>query len=142
MIDPGVRARSLVRLTSTVPEERVEVLRFLLASPELASSLIYAVEPLLDDRTIATLYIPFRLGEIRNLAAEVVATARAYLNQTEPVVLNPGFRTMKHDDLGALAYKISFPSGGMSGLALYEYFRDHGHLKAQRLEFHPDWYKE
>jgi hypothetical protein len=141
MIDPEVRARSLARLTNADPEKRVGVLRFLLASPELASSLVAAVESLLDDRTIAILSIPFRIGEIRNLAAEVVATARAHLNQPEPVVFDLAFRTMKYDDLGALCQKLSFDAGGMSGLALYEHFRDHGHLKAQRLEFHPDWYK-
>jgi hypothetical protein len=100
------------------------------------------IAPLLGDRTVATLYFPPRVGEVRNLAAEVMAAARAHLQESEPVVLEPGFRTMRLDDLDALAHHLAFDSGGMSSLALYEHFRDHGHLKAQRLEFHPEWYKE
>jgi hypothetical protein len=142
MIDPIYRDECIEKLSATDPHERVLVLRFLLASPEMASSMLPDIEKLLEDRTVATLWLPMRFGEIRNLAAEVVATGRAHLKQSDIVVLEQAFRTFSYSTLSELADSVSTDRTTRNGQSLYQHLRDAGHLKKERLEFLPEWYRQ
>jgi hypothetical protein len=141
MIDSELQQECIEQLKHPDPMERVLALRFLLTAPELAASVLPQAEALLNDRAIAMLTLPMRFGEVRNLAAEVVATGRAHLTQSEAVVLEQANRTMTYDAMSRLADSVTTDRTIRDGHLLYQHLRDAGHLKQERLEFSPDWYR-
>jgi hypothetical protein len=142
VIDTELRDECIGQLEHPDSTERVLALRFLLGSPEMANALADYVEKLLTDRTVAMVSLPMRFGEIRNLAAEVVATGRAYANNKEPVILDNAYRTLTYQAIATLADAHGLDKILREGCALYEHLRDSGHLKSQQLEFVPDWYSD
>jgi hypothetical protein len=142
VIDLDLRKECLEQLEHSDATERILALRFLLAAPEIASTLLGAVEKLLGDRTVGMLSLPMRFGEIRNLAAEVVATGRAYLNETDPVILENAYRTLLYQAIATLADTQGVDKNIREGCALYRHLRDSKHLPAQQLKFSPDWYSD
>jgi hypothetical protein len=121
----------IAKLRSEDPRERVAALRALLVAPDPTSEVAAAVDQLLEDRTIAILSIPYRFGEIRYLAAEVAASIRAAAKQFDnPVVLEPGYRTMSLTQMGPLLDQTGCDTSKLDPSAQYAWLRDHGKLEA------------
>lgn len=118
-------------------------LRALLVAPDPDPQVVAALEALLGDHTPTILSFPIRLGEVRWLAAEVLAATRARCDERlhEPVVLDPGYPTLTPSELGALAKGAGAPEG-LDPPGRYAWLRDHGKLAPRRLEFHPRMYLE
>jgi hypothetical protein len=75
------------RLRSPDVNTRVTMLHALGRLPDVGRDVISELERLLEDCTCARLYTPYRYGELRVLAAEALAVARAKLGDLRPVVL-------------------------------------------------------
>jgi hypothetical protein len=75
------------RLQSEDATERASMLRALSAGREVADDVLGLVEKLLDDRSVARMYIPFKYGELRYIAAETYSKMLFYRGRLEPFVL-------------------------------------------------------
>lgn len=129
----------LEHLRSSVARTRVAALRTLLTSPDRTPEIVAAVEALLEDTTPTILSLPIQIGEIRHLAAEVLAATRALSaeRQHDVVVLDPGYRTLSPVEIGALAATAGCDRAALDPPGQYAWLRDHGKLERRRLEFHP-----
>jgi hypothetical protein len=129
----------LERLRSPRPQTRVATLRALYAAPPESLPVMAAVEALLDDATPTIVSLPIRIGEVRHLAAEVLAAIRAQFPERrhDVVVLDPGYATLSPVELGALARAAGCDTATLDPPAQYAWLREHGRLERKRLEFHP-----
>lgn len=134
----------LEALRSEAPRERVAALRTLLSAPDPDPEIVAAVEALLEDATPTILSLPIRIGEVRHLAAEVLAATRARSadRQHDVVVIDPGYGTFTPVELGALARSAGCDTATLDPPGQYAWLRDHGKLERRRLEFHPLAYVE
>jgi hypothetical protein len=134
-------SRLVAMLRSDEVRQRVAVLRTLLVSPRLEPPVVEAIEDLLGDRQVAILSIPYSYGEIRYLAAEALAAARAVARRmADVVILDPGYRSLSPRRLGELVSAADPSVRRLRHLEQYAWLRDHGRLEAKRLEFDPRMY--
>lgn len=136
---PASDEARLERLRSPRPQTRVATLWALYAAPPASLPVMAAVEALLDDATPTILSLPIRIGEVRHLAAEVLAALRAQFPERrhDVVVLDPGYATLSPAELGPLARAAGCDTATLDPPAQYAWLREHGKLERRRLEFHP-----
>ena len=129
----------LAGLQSAEPRTRVAVLRALLVAPDPAPAVVAALETLLDDSTVTIVSFPIRIGEIRGLAAEVLAATRSLSAATrgQPVVLDPEWGTFTPVELGAIAATAGVDVTALDPPGRYALLRDQGRLPRRRREYHP-----
>ena len=130
-------AQRLASLTSAVPRARVAALRTLLQAPDPSPPIVAAVTALLDDTTPTILSLPIRIGEVRSLAAEVLAATRALVpaQAHDVVILDPAWDTLAAAELAALATRAGVAH--LDPPAQYAWLRDHGVLTRHRRTLHP-----
>lgn len=133
--------RLVAMLRSDQVGQRVAVLRTLLVSPRLEPPVVEAIEHLLGDHQVAILSIPYSYGEVRYLAAEALAAARAAAKRmADVVILDPGYRSLSSRRLSELVGAADPSVRRLGSLEQYAWLRDHGRLEAKRLEFDPRMY--
>lgn len=93
----------LRELRSSNPRSRANMLRALTEHPPTDPAVISACEGLLEDRAITLLSIPYRFGEIRAVAAEVVWAIRNNLGIDDAVVVPDALPICSTNHVGALA---------------------------------------
>ncbi len=138
---PDRANRLLLQLRSQDPRERVKALRILASAPAPSPEVSAALEAMLEDREVSIVSLPIRFGEIRYLAAQALAAARAVENRMgEVVVLEPGYPALTASDLGSVMNEVDPVLRKLSAVEQYAWLRDHGKLQGRRLEFAPQSY--
>jgi hypothetical protein len=131
----------LDRLRSDDPGTRIRALQFLGRSPDVRPQVMTELERLVEDRTCGMLDVPYRYGEIRTLAAEALAVARAKIGDLRLVRIEavpPGLTT---DRMAPYSDQAGLPRlGGPRPLERYILLRDGGHLPLRDYEFDPREY--
>lgn len=131
------------RLRSPDVNARVTMLHALGRIPDVRPEVIAELERLVDDRRCTRLYVPYRYGELRVLAAEVLAVARAKLGDLRPVVLIGVPRLLTSDQMEPFRERAGIPGiGGPGPLECYQLLRDGGHLPVLDHRFEPATYLE
>lgn len=138
----GDSAPIVDRLRSPEPTRRVSMLSVLITHPDPRTEVVAELERLCADRTCACLAIPYLYGEIRLLAAEALAAARAVREDFRPVVLAVP-RAMGADRMEPFRVGAGIASiGGPRPLEAYRLLRDGGHLPVLTFRFDPRDYLE
>ena len=74
-------------LVDGTPHERSVALYAIAATEAPGSDLLSAVESLLDERAIVQMYVPYRYGQLRYIAADALAQLRARVGDMRPIHL-------------------------------------------------------
>lgn len=126
-------------LKSSDAKQRVYTLRALLVRPSSQPEILAELENLLDDRTCELIKIPIQFGEVRILAAEALAVARAQLGDPRPVRLCDVPKPLTVDKMQPFWERAGLPTfGGPRPLEGYIKLRDAGLLPTSDYEFDPD----
>ena len=117
-------------LTSQDPYWRSVTLRVLLKMPTADERVLPYLEPLLDDNSPCLLGIPYIFGEIRWLAAKVLASERAALGIGTPVHVPNVVRPVDTMEIIAAEHDANIKGrGGVEGLVeSLALLRDRGYL--------------
>jgi hypothetical protein len=102
------RRQALV--TGTPHEKSIALYAFAVVS-DPDPQLLAAIESLLDDRSIVQMYVPFRYGQLRSIAADTLARLRARIGDPRPVILAAQPVPMDVDTMGKIRHE--------NGLDLY-----------------------
>lgn len=114
------------------PDQRVTMLRVLRSDPSGDSRLVPILTDLLEDRHVALLGIPLNFGEVRWLAAHVLAAEYRQAKVTHPIVMRdvPIPMTSNALSLMAEARRITVDRTGISGqVQQYDLLRAMGAIK-------------
>lgn len=96
---------------------RVEMLKCLYREPAADERILPYLEDLLDDDTISVIFLPYRFGEVRWLAAKVLVAERAALGHNTPVYLDNVFQPINTEEFASLARSAGVKSsGGLDGI--------------------------
>jgi hypothetical protein len=96
---------------------------------ELPEDVLAIVEKLTDDRSVARMYIPFRYGELRHLAAEIYAKMLFHLGRREPFLLKDSILPLKGDQLEAIRRRVGLSKSYQGPIASFTELREQGLLE-------------
>jgi hypothetical protein len=96
---------------------RVETLKCLYREPAADERVLPYLENLLDDDTISVIFLPYRFGEVRWLAAKALVAERAALGHSQPICLDNVFQPINIEEFALLAHSAGIKSsGGLDGV--------------------------
>lgn len=79
---------------------------------ELSAAVSSAVERCLGDDSIVRMYVPYKYGPLRVLAADVLAGSRAYVGDLRPIVLRDAPAALSVDGIAQIQRRIGIRPGG------------------------------
>jgi hypothetical protein len=118
-------------LQSDDPTARATILWSLSAGSEVPDDILAMISKLMEDHSAARMYIPFRYGEVRYIAAETYAKMLFHRGRVEPLVLPKAIVPRKLERLSRIREHAGLsPSTAPKGpLALFAELRDLGLLE-------------
>jgi hypothetical protein len=118
-------------LHSDDPTRRATILWSLAAGSEVPDDVLELVAKLLDDHSVARMYVPFRYGEVRYIAAETYAKMLFHRGRLEPFVLRNAIIPLKLERLGRIREDAGLSDGapGKRPLDTFTELRDLGLLE-------------
>lgn len=100
---------ALTRLRSGDATERASMLRALSSGTNVSDDVLAQLEKLLDDYSIARMYIPFKYGEVRYIAAETYAKMLFHRGRKEPLVLPKTIIPIKAEKMVKIRMNANLP---------------------------------
>jgi len=130
-------------LRSNDPNVRIRTLHVLGRFPDVRPEVVAELERLLEDREVGQLHIPYRYGEVRLLAGEALAIARARSGDLRLVALAAVPPALSADQMAPFRERAGIPAiGGPPPVERYVLLRDGGFLPHQDYVFDPREYVE
>lgn len=108
MLDSSALQYLIEHLTIASSADKAVTLRNLLTSPRYDERLLPYLEALLQDQSACVLWLPHHFGEIRWLAAHVLAETRTALNMSQPVAISGIVRPLSLSELAQLQRAAQF----------------------------------
>lgn len=117
------------KLQSEDPTERATTLWALAAGSDVPDDVLELIANLLDDRAPARMYVPFRYGEVRYIAAETYAKMLFHRGRKEPFILQDVVAPMKLERLYKIREQVADDPSCKGPLEWFAKLRDEGMLE-------------
>lgn len=111
------------------PTDKATRLWSLAVAVDVPDDVMLLIANLMEDRSPARMYIPFRYGEVRYIAAETYAKLQFEKGRTEPVLLMQTIAPIGGDRLEAIRKGAGLPQARIDALAWFAELRERGLLE-------------
>lgn len=121
------KARDVLRHGTAT--QKATTLRSLSIAEEVPSDLVALIEPLLEDNAVAQMYVPFRYGELRYIAAQTYAWVRLRQGHKVSIVVPKTILPVKGENLSKLYEELKIPFDTHDPIDWFVELRQRGVLK-------------
>jgi hypothetical protein len=96
---------------------------------DVPDDIMEMVKSLMEDRSVARMYVPFRYGEVRYIAAETYARLQLRRGQKEAVVLRDAIVPLRSDRLAKIREQSGLSTSPTRSTAWFAELRERGLLQ-------------
>jgi hypothetical protein len=107
---------------------------------DVPDDIMELVKILMEDRSVARMYVPFRYGEVRYIAAETYARLQFRRGQKDPVILRDTIVPLRSDRLAQIREKSGLSTSPTRSLAWFAELRELGLLAVTDEVFDLDYF--